>query len=91
MQAVMPTVVEEDRRSVPGDRDIEDGDPTNRLTMLCGQGERGGSAPIVANHEQPLLVQHVVYQSPDVLCKGFFVVSAVAAATSRPDPEDREQ
>jgi len=66
--------------------------------MLCGQGKRGRPAPIVADHEQALLVQHVVHQAPDVLRDRLLVVAvrwprrvAEAAKVGRDDAVARGQ
>jgi hypothetical protein len=55
VQAVVPAVVEHDRRAVAGNGYIEDHHAPHRLAILRGQRESRRPTPIVADDEKALL------------------------------------
>ena len=64
MQAMVPAVVEHDRRAVARNRRVENRETPHSIAMLGCEREGHGAVPVVTDDEQALLAENVMGQAP---------------------------
>ena len=67
MQAMVPAVVEHDRRAVARNRRVENRETPDRIAMLGRECKGHRAAPVVTDDEQALLTENVMGQPPDAI------------------------